>query len=160
MFGLDNKKLQKLVEDISIQFFQKPFRHQALFNPRLRSTGGRYLLGTHNIEINRKYFEQLGETELYGIIKHELCHYHLHLEGKGYQHRDPEFKQLLKQVGAPRFCTPLPAVKRTVQSKKILIYACKECAQIYKRKRAINTAKYVCGKCRGQLVKVKELTSS
>ena len=26
--------------------------------------------------------------ELIGIIKHELCHYHLHLEGKGYQHRD------------------------------------------------------------------------
>ena len=51
---------------------------------------------------------QLGEKELIGIIKHELCHYHLHLEGKGYQHQDQEFKKLLKKVGAPRFCTPLP----------------------------------------------------
>ena len=37
--------------------------------------------------------------ELIGIIKHELCHYHLHLEGKGYQHRDKDFKELLKKVG-------------------------------------------------------------
>ncbi|WP_147535905.1 SprT family protein [Bacillus marasmi] len=157
---MDNKKLQKLVEEISIKFFQKPFRHQALFNPRLRSTGGRYLLGSHNIEVNRTYFEQFGETELYGIIKHELCHYHLHLEGKGYQHRDPDFRQLLKQVEAPRFCSPLPNAKKAKPVNRILVYACKTCSQVYKRKRAINTEKYVCGKCRGQLIKVKELTSS
>src|SRR5213080_459053 len=104
---MENHQLQLLVEKISISFFGKPFRHLAIFNPKLRSTGGRYLLGTHNIEINKKYLVQLGEDELIGIIKHELCHYHLHLEGKGHQHRDPEFKMLLKKVEAPRFCTSL-----------------------------------------------------
>lgn len=33
------------------------------------------------------------------IIKHELCHYHLHLRGMGYKHRDADFKTLLAQVG-------------------------------------------------------------
>ncbi|MGW6300597.1 SprT family protein, partial [Peribacillus butanolivorans] len=52
---MDNQQLQKLVEDISKKDFQKAFRHLACFNPRLRTTGGRYLLRSHNIEINKKY---------------------------------------------------------------------------------------------------------
>ncbi|WP_066074876.1 SprT family protein [Neobacillus soli] len=155
---MEQKELQLLVETISTEAFGKPFQHQASFNLRLRSTGGRYLLGTHNIEINKKYLEQLGEKELLGIIKHELCHYHLHLEGKGYQHKDQEFKKLLKEVDAPRFCGQLPdrKVKRT--SKKILLYKCTKCQLSYKRKRSIDTSRYVCGKCRGKLTKVKEIT--
>ncbi|TWD89707.1 SprT-like protein [Neobacillus bataviensis] len=154
---MEQKELQLLVEKISLEYFGKPFKHTASFNPRLRSTGGRYLLSTHNIDINKKYLEQLGEKELIGIIKHELCHYHLHLEGRGYQHKDQDFKILLKQVGAPRFCSQLPErnVKRT--AKKILFYQCTSCKQTYQRKRSINTSKYVCGKCRGKLLKVKEM---
>ncbi len=41
---MDNIELQKLTEDISKTYFKKPFRHQALFNDRLKTTGGRYLL--------------------------------------------------------------------------------------------------------------------
>jgi len=155
---LDNIKLQELVETISITFFQKPFKHQAMFNPRLRSTGGRYLLGSHNIEVNKKYYELFGEKEIIGIIKHELCHYHLHIEGKGYLHRDSDFKQLLKKVDAPRFCTPLPNQKKKKTIKKIIVYACHNCSQVYKRKRAINTDKYVCGVCKGKLKRVEVLT--
>ncbi|MGG5830943.1 hypothetical protein ACQ4LK_11240, partial [Bacillus pumilus] len=36
---------------ISEQFFGKAFRHQAVFNDRLKTTGGRYLLGTHNLSL-------------------------------------------------------------------------------------------------------------
>ncbi|WP_075980484.1 SprT family protein [Bacillus massilinigeriensis] len=151
---MDDKELQVLVENISTQYFQKPFMHQAIFNSRLQTTGGRYLLNSHNIEINKKYLEQLGKDELIGIIKHELCHYHLHLEGKGYKHRDSDFKNLLKNVDAPRFCSMLPNRPRRTPSNKIHIYACKKCNQIYRRKRSINTSRYVCGKCRGKLVKM------
>jgi SprT-like protein len=154
---MEDKELQKLVEKVSIESFGKPFRHKASFNSRLRSTGGRYLLGTHNIDINKKYLDQLGLNELIGIIKHELCHYHLHIEGKGYQHRDSDFKMLLKKVGAPRFCSPLLDKPKKQTSTKILLYQCTTCHQQYKRKRSINTSRYVCGKCRGKLVKVKEL---
>ncbi|MFB5197991.1 SprT family protein [Bacillus sp. AFS073361] len=155
---MEQQQLQLLVEKISVESFGKLFLHQAFFNPRLRSTGGRYLLSTHNIEINRKYYDQLGEKELVGIIKHELCHYHLHLEGKGYQHKDQDFKQLLKMVGAPRFCAQLPDMKVTRKSNKILLYQCTKCQQLYRRKRSIDTSRYVCGKCKGKLMKVKEIT--
>jgi SprT-like protein len=153
---MKDTELQVRVEKISLESFGKPFRHKATFNPRLRSTGGRYLLHTHNIEINRKYLDQLGETELIGIIKHELCHYHLHLEGRGYQHRDPEFKYLLKKVAAPRYCNQLPDSKGKRTVKKVLLYKCSNCNLSFQRKRTINTSKYVCGVCKGKLVKVKE----
>jgi SprT-like protein len=154
---MKDSELQELVKKISADCFGKTFRHQAYFNSKLRSTGGRYLLGTHNIEINKKYLEQLGEEELVGIIKHELCHYHLHLEGKGYQHRDNDFKLLLTKVSAPRYCNRLPAAPKKRVYKKILLYECTQCHIQYKRKRSINTIKYVCGKCRGRLMKVKEI---
>jgi len=150
---MDNQQLQLLVEALSAQYFKKPFRHKAFFNNRLQTTGGRYLLQTHNIEINKKYLEQLGEEELHGIIKHELCHYHLHLEGRGYKHRDPEFKELLKEVDAPRFCNALPNRPVRKSSGKIHIYICSSCQQVYKRKRSIDITKYVCGKCKGKLAK-------
>ena len=49
---LDNEQLQKMTEELSLKFFHKPFRHKAIFNKRLRTIGGRYMLGNHNIEIN------------------------------------------------------------------------------------------------------------
>ncbi|WP_251555300.1 SprT family protein [Neobacillus muris] len=153
---MENNELQRLVERISIDLFGKPFKHKAIFNSRLKTTGGRYLLGSHHIEINRKYLEQLGKDELIGIIKHELCHYHLHLEGRGYQHRDADFKALLKKVEAPRYCNQLPEQKRKRRASKILLYKCESCNLAYKRKRKMDTSRFVCGKCRGKLVMVKE----
>jgi len=152
-----NHELQNLVEKISLESFGKPFIHEATFNSKLRTTGGRYLLGTHNIEINKKYLDQLGEAELIGIIKHELCHYHLHLEGKGYQHRDADFKYLLKKVDAPRFCNRLTEMPKRRTFKKLLVYQCTGCELQYRRRKSINTSRYVCGKCRGKLKKIKEI---
>lgn len=77
---MDNEKLQQLTEKISRQSFGWEFKHEAYFNNRLRTTGGRYLLQSHNIEINPKQYEQFGEAAIIDIIKHELCHYHLHLQ--------------------------------------------------------------------------------
>ncbi|WP_078415049.1 SprT family protein [Priestia abyssalis] len=150
---MNDKQLQDMAESISIRFFLKEFRHKAYFNPRLRTTGGRYLLSSHNIEVNKLYYEQKGLKEIEGIIKHELCHYHLHLEGKGYKHRDRDFKELLRKVEAPRFCSPLsnPGAKR----KAIHYYKCETCGHLYSRKRRIDLKRYVCGKCKGCLKKVK-----
>jgi SprT-like protein len=154
---MEEFELQKLVETVSLESFNKPFKHKASFNSKLRSTGGRYLLATHNIEINKKYLDQFGMNELIGIIKHELCHYHLHLEGRGYQHRDLEFKALLKRTGAPRYCSRLPESNQKRFSRKIILFECSKCHLQYKRKRNIDTSRYVCGKCRGKLKKIKEL---
>ena len=152
---MNQEQLQKLVEEVSMTVFKKKFLHSAYFNPRLRTTGGRYLLQAHDIEINKKYYDERGIEELVGIIKHELCHYHLHMEKKGYQHRDADFKNLLKKVGAPRFCTPLTSIKQR-RSMKSYQYVCKKCSQQYLRKRRIDLNRFVCGKCKGKLQLRKE----
>ncbi|MFF6058045.1 hypothetical protein V7G57_14645, partial [Enterococcus faecium] len=50
---MTQEELQQLVEEISLKSFQLPFKHQAMFNPRLRTTGGRYHLNDHHLDFNR-----------------------------------------------------------------------------------------------------------
>ncbi|MBN6187699.1 SprT family protein [Aneurinibacillus sp. BA2021] len=145
---MTDRQLQQLVEQISTEYFQRPFTHRAHFNSRLKTTGGRYVLRTHNIELNPKHYETYGMEELIGIIKHELCHYHLHLTGRGYKHRDADFKQLLARVGGSRYCQSVAPPKKETYRYKL---TCMDCGTTYLRKRRMNTNKYVCGKCRGRL---------
>ncbi|MBE1555208.1 SprT family protein [Sporosarcina limicola] len=144
-------ELQKLVEKVSLDEFGKPFLHITRFNNRLRTTGGRYKLLDHSIEINPLVVEIHGMDDLIGIIKHELCHYHLHIEGKGYQHRDAEFRELLKRTASPRFCKPLFVGNRKPLS--FYIYKCTSCGLEYKRRREMDIRKYRCGKCKGTIMK-------
>ncbi|MGM9903692.1 hypothetical protein A5844_000793 [Enterococcus sp. 10A9_DIV0425] len=144
---MTQEELQHLVEQISWESFKRPFTHQAIFNGRLKTTGGRYHLNDHHLDFNPKMFEVSDKEVIIGIIKHELCHYHLHLDGKGYRHRDPEFKQLLAQTGGLRYA---PAIHEK-KSQKIECYQCQKCSNWIYRKRKINTDRYLCGHCRGRL---------
>ncbi|GEL78782.1 SprT family protein [Tenuibacillus multivorans] len=144
---MNDSKLKALIEKISFEYFNKPFVGNAKFNGRLRTTGGRYIPSQNIIEINPKYLHELGEEDLIGIIKHELCHYHLHIAGKPYNHRSKEFRELLRKTGSPRFCRMLPSEEQ----KKRIKYKCETCGTEYQRKRRINLNKYRCGKCRGKL---------
>lgn len=145
---MNDNEVNELVKKISLEFFGRPFIHNASFNYRLRSTGGRYLLYNHNIELNKKAFDIYGIEELIDIIKHELCHYHLHIQGEGYKHRDMSFKKLLNDVNGTRYSKILVKNKRTPYLYKII---CKNCNQIYYRKRKINIKERRCGKCFGAL---------
>lgn len=151
---MTNEELTKMIADISRDVFSKPFRHQGIFNKRLRTTGGRYLLQTHDIEINPASYDKFGDDELKGIIKHELCHYHLHLEGKGYKHRDKDFRELLKATGSPRFCSLLTEKRR--KTAGFHLYECIACKTEFPRKIRMNTSKYRCGRCTGKLHLKKE----
>lgn len=144
LLSCDNQELQQLTEEISLQFFQRPFKHKITFNSRLRTTGGRYLLVTHNIEINPLVVSK-SQQLLVGVIKHELCHYHLHLMGLDHTHRSLEFKRLLLATQGVRY------VPQLVSTKKRYLYVCRHCGQRYFRQRKINTEKLVCGRCRGKL---------
>lgn len=150
---MSDKKLYELVCRVSNEIFGKDFQHKAYFNKRLRTTGGRYMLRSHHIEINPLVFEKYGLDELVGVIKHELCHYHLHIEGKGYQHRDADFRELLRITNSPRFCSTLMERKVRKNTKKYT-YKCAKCSLLYNRKIRLNTEKYRCGKCYGDLVLV------
>lgn len=151
--NLNEENLFALANKLSKQFFYKPFNHTVTFNYRLRTTGGRYLPTKKTIEINPKYVTEMDEEEVIGIIKHELCHYHLHIAGRGYQHGDWEFKELLRVTGSPRYCKPLPSTRKRYKYK----YTCEKCDHIYVRIRRVNTAKYRCGRCRGKITLSKNV---
>lgn len=151
MPSMSNDELQVWVESVSLDSFGVPFRHRATFNARLSSTGGRYFTKSHDIEINPHQLEENGKEEVEKIIKHELCHYHLHLAGRGYKHRDQDFKRLLQHVGGSRFCTSLQSRgSRKVQPYRYVL-VCRDCGMKYMRKRKVDTRRFRCGKCRGKL---------
>ncbi|MGX7030763.1 SprT family protein [Vagococcus zengguangii] len=141
---LTDANLQSWIEVISSRCFKRPFTHQAKVNRRLKTTGGRYHLTNHHIDINPLVYEKYGWSELVDVILHELCHYHLHLTGCGYQHRDADFKQLLQAVGGSRYVKPLAEHNYRYQ------YQCQTCHQIYQRQKRLDTNRYRCH-CRGQL---------
>lgn len=145
---MDDQQLQAWIERISLESFRLPFQHKANFNRRLKSTGGRYFTKSHNIDISWQQYETFGPAEVEKIIKHELCHYHLHLQRKGYKHSDPDFKQLLQEVGGTRFCKALAPRKATPYRYKL---ECGACGMHYLRKRKMDPSKYACGRCRGKL---------
>ena len=140
--------LTDYVRQVSLEDFGKPFKHQAQWNSRLRSTGGRFFPKDGHLDFNPKVYQELGLEVFRKIVRHELCHYHLYYEGKGYKHKDVAFKKLLKVVDGLRFVPPL---SNTIQ-KPILTYICQGCKQLYQRKRKINTDRYRCGLCRGKLI--------
>lgn len=144
---MTNEELQKLIEKISSDEFGKPFLHASRFNSRLRTTGGRYMLSCHSIEINPLVLNIHGIDEVIGVIKHELCHYHLHIEGKGYRHRDADFRELLKRTSSPRFCKTLS--EGSSKPVSYHLYRCLSCKLEYRRRRRMDVRKYRCGKCAG-----------
>jgi SprT-like protein len=147
---MENKELQQWVERVSLDFFGRPFLHKATFNARLKSTGGRYFTVTHHIEISPHQLSHFGAEETEKIIKHELCHYHLHIMGLGYRHRDQDFKALLARVGGSRYCKSLPEKKQKVQPYRYKLF-CGACGMEYLRKRRLDPSRYLCGRCRGKL---------
>lgn len=148
MKDLCNKRLTKTVDQLSKKHFSKPFIDKARYNDRLRTTGGRYIPSKRCIEVNPKYVREMPYNEVIGIIKHELVHYHLHIEGKPFGHGDQEFKQLLKETNSPRFCKPLPS---NIKKEKIHVYICTSCKAVYNRRRRVNIEKMRCGKCKGRI---------
>ncbi|WP_261806912.1 SprT family protein [Lapidilactobacillus luobeiensis] len=150
---MTDQELQALVEQVSLSAFQQPFRHQARFNRRLKTTGGRYFIGDHHLDFNPTYAATLSRAEFIGIVKHELCHYHLHLSGRPYQHRSAAFKNLLAQVGGSRY-VPATAAPVTKVNKQRYEYVCQSCGQHYRRQRRIDLRRFVCGRCQGRLRQV------
>jgi SprT-like protein len=146
---MDDEQLQQWVEKVSLRDFNRPFLHRATFNHRLRTTGGRYFMRSHNIDISWSQYEAFGVEEIEKIIKHELCHYHLHLQRKGYKHQDADFRRLLAEVGGSLHCQAI-ARKPKVQPFRYKL-ECVSCGMSYMRKRRMDPGKYACGKCRGKL---------
>lgn len=145
---MTDEQLQNLTNEWSEKYFHRSFMHQVYFNVRLQTTGGRYHLQDHHIDINPKMIDNFDLNNLRQVVLHELCHYHLHLNGQDYHHRSPEFKILLQQVGGARYAPPITNGMSTIKNKKI-VYQCTQCRTRITRKRHFDTTRYVCAHCGG-----------
>lgn len=150
---MDEEALQSLVKRVSLADFHTPFQHQATFNGRLKTTGGRFHVQTGNLDFNPRMFAQITPQERLGIIRHELCHYHLYFAGRGYKHRDGDFRALLAQVDGSRYA-PSIGIKAGWQ------YQCTQCGQRVVRQRRFDVKRYVCRRCRGRFVLVGPVSAS
>ncbi|MDR0199188.1 MAG: SprT family protein [Streptococcaceae bacterium] len=143
---MTDEELTAWVRRVSLTYFERPFEHEAHWNSRLRTTGGRFFPKDRHLDFNPKMADDT--VDFKKIILHELCHYHLYQEGRGYRHADQDFKQLLAQVGGSRYA---PAVETRHLNH---LYRCASCAQEYPRVRAINLRKMRCGRCGGRLKEI------
>ena len=139
--------LTDYVKTVSIEDFGWEFKHQALWNKRLRTTGGRFFPKNGYLDFNPKLYEEHGLETFRKIVRHELCHYDLYFQKKGYKHGDRDFKELLAKVDGLRY-----APKMQGQNETYYVYQCQSCGHTYRRKRRVNTQKFGCGLCRGRLI--------
>lgn len=139
-----NDTLLDFVKWVSEVDFGKPFEHEARFNRRLRSTGGRFFPKDLHLDFNERMYDLFSEDVFRQIVQHELVHYDLYRAGKGYKHGDADFKNLLSQVGGLRFAPSLP-------DTTYISYACVSCGQTYQRRKKIDLSRYRCGKCGKEL---------
>ena len=107
--------------------------------------GGRFFPKDGHLDFNPKIYETFGLGTFRKIVRHELAHYHLYYQGKGYRHGDRDFKDLLKQVDGLRYA---PALSN---SQSFLVYECLSCGALIRRRRRVNLQKYRCGRCMGKL---------
>lgn len=150
---MTDAELQRLTEIWSQAAFGRSFDHQIVFNPRLRTTGGRYHLADHHIDINPLMLSEYDLATLKAIVLHELCHYHLHRIGRGYHHRDQDFRQLLAQVGGRRFA---PVTSKGQGRRVRHRYRCQGCGAIVLRQRRFNIHRYCCQQCGGRFVELRD----
>lgn len=139
--------LTNYVKKVSIEDFGCQFLHTAHWNNRLRTTGGRFFPNDRHLDFNPKIYREFGIDIFRKIVRHELCHYHLYIQGKGYQHRDKAFKELLEKVDGLRYTPRVTAVKVNYHH-----YSCQSCGQVYRRRRRVNLRKFACGYCHGRLI--------
>lgn len=137
--------LTTYVKRVSLEDFGLPFQHTVRWNRRLTSTGGRFFPGDGHLDFNPRHYEVYGEGVFRRIVRHELCHYHLYFQKRGYKHRDKDFQVLLEQVDGLRYAPPLP------QQGVRYTYRCQKCGQCFLRRRRLEMIRYRCGSCRGEL---------
>jgi SprT-like protein len=147
---LSDRQLQAYVEEVSQSDFGWPFTHKAFWNSRLRTTGGRFFPKDGHLDFNPKF---ASHPDFRKIVRHELVHYHLYKQGRGFKHEDQDFKRLLAQVDGLRFAPRLEPPKVSLPK---YIYTCSNCGAQYPRKRRMDTRRYVCSKCHGRLVLTHE----
>ena len=130
-------------------------------NSRLRTTCGRFVYTQYvnkpstpkSVEINKYFLENNEPAVVLDVLRHELVHYALFMQGKPHRDGHPVFENELKRLGIVSQDT-IDKYNIKTRPAKIRIYECVDCGHKYKRQRALaHGGKYHrCGYCKGKLI--------
>ncbi|GGK25153.1 protein SprT [Caldalkalibacillus thermarum] len=151
----DPQKLKRLANKLSLHFWGKPCQIPVTWNGRLTKTMGRFLYTEQNgqrtplkIEIS-KYAAHWIDREIFvAVLLHELCHYHLFIEGRPYHDHHPVFEQELRRVGAI-------STQRVQLPQKAYKLYCQRCGGYLGLRRRINVGHYRSICCRAPILKAE-----
>jgi len=101
-------------------FFKQPLRQKRviwMWNPKLRTTFGRVMTRSKNVELSTKLWKIASHEERKEVVVHEMCHW-ADLQINGFTHHGPEWHAMMILCGydEPRIAHTL--VKRKTKSVK------------------------------------------
>lgn len=147
------ERLQALANKLSLHFWNESISVPVVWNGRLTRSMGRFVYrvqGKHRepvkIEMS-KYAAQFINREIFiAVLLHEMCHYHLFVQGKSFLDHHPVFEQELRRVGAISTNTVrLPS--------KIYKLVCKKCQRELGHMKRFNPDRYISPCCKSEIHK-------
>lgn len=148
-----NTLLLDLANTLSQRFWQKDCSIPVAWNGRLSKAMGRFLFspqGKKNlpirIEMSKRAAHFLTSDLFSAVLLHELCHYHLFIQGQPCDDHHPVFEKELRRVGA--------ISTNTVQiPQKGFQLFCSQCEKSIGTRKRINTARYLSACCTAKIMK-------
>ncbi len=147
------EQLELLANQLSLQHWKKTCDIPVVWNGRLRAAMGRFAYTTKGkqriplkIELSKYAAQHLNKDTFISVLLHELCHYHLFIEGKPFHDHHPQFEMELVRVGA--------ISTHTVQvPQKAYELFCSHCQKPLGKRKRINTKNYLSACCQREIIK-------
>lgn len=149
----DANKIQQLANKLSQHFWQADCAIPVVWNGRLTRSMGRFIFkidGSKRIPIKielSKYSSQFIDRDIFvAVLLHELCHYHLFVQGKPFEDRHPVFEKELQRVGA------ISTNRVQIPQKAYKLY-CSACNAYLGTRKRLNVRRYLSQCCRKPITK-------
>jgi SprT-like protein len=154
------EKLQALANKLSQHFWRQDCAIPVVWNGRLTKAMGRFLFSPQSkkplplrIEMSKHAAQFINREIFIAVLLHELCHYHLFIQGQPFDDHHPLFEKELRRVGA--------ISTNTVQiPQKGFQLMCSKCKKKIGTRKRFNTARYLSGCCKAKVLKEEVLLGS
>lgn len=123
-------------------------------NGRLKRACGRFVYYTRNkqpkvVEMNKEFVENNEPTVVLDVLRHELVHYALFMQGKPHSDGHPVFERELRRLDVVSQKT----IDQYTIASKLQIYGCTDCSHEYQLTRRLrNNGMHHRCKCGGKLI--------
>ena len=138
---LSQYQLKKYAEKFLAETYGMKLTVPLELNGRLKRACGRFVYYVRSrqpksVEMNKFFVENNEPVVVLDVLRHELVHYALFMQGKPHSDGHPVFENELKRLGVVSQKT---IDKYTIESKpvKIQFYECADCKAEFRRQRAL-----------------------